>query len=116
MNHKKPNNPARYRTRFMVTCLTSAPILFCFALRGWRGKVLDLKPVLGTARAISRANALRHNAFTAELASRISNRSGPGFITNPSNRSGNRRVKRSFTLDNMIANDNGDPLPYPDEW
>jgi hypothetical protein len=61
-----------------VTCVISAmpparpslgsPILFGLALYRWRGRVLDLEPVIDAVGAIKRSKSLRDDAFAAERA------------------------------------------------
>src|SRR5262249_16537322 len=44
------------------------PILLRFSLHRWCFRVLELEPVLRAARAVARAEPLRHDAFKAKLA------------------------------------------------
>src|SRR5262249_42248404 len=47
---------------------SAAPILFRLTLYCWRFRIFDLHPKLRSTRTIGRAEPLRHNALTAELA------------------------------------------------
>jgi hypothetical protein len=48
--------------------VASVPLLFGFAPYRGRRRVLDLQPAISAARAIRRAEALRHDALAAEHA------------------------------------------------
>ena len=65
---RKPALGAICQSRLAPHLISSAPILFGFSLHRWRIRIFDFQPKRRAARAIDRAEPLRHDSLAAKLA------------------------------------------------